>query len=189
MKRHDEETRRERIQYAEKLLQRLKAGPKQLESAYKLSTILAEQEQQRRERTEQKQLEWQKNAIEGQNLIEQATEWIENQKEHIRNYRKRCAEYKNLLQNDIKERENQKLMANQQLNQMEEKELKTNMKQMQVVLDKEHKITTDRRMDRQKADYLSKHNMQQRRQRNANQIFQSIYLLNLTLSNNFYSFI
>lgn len=57
MKRHDEETRRERIQYAEKLLQRLKAGPKQLESAYKLSTILAEQEQQRRERTEQKQLE------------------------------------------------------------------------------------------------------------------------------------
>lgn len=80
-------------------------------------------------------------------------------------------------------------MANQQLNQMEEKELKTNMKQMQVVLDKEHKITTDRRMDRQKADYLSKYNMQQRRQRNANQIFQSIYLLNLTLSNNFYSFI
>lgn len=57
MKRHDEETRRERIQYAEKLLQRLKAGPKQLESAYKLSTILDEQEHQRRERAKQKQLE------------------------------------------------------------------------------------------------------------------------------------
>lgn len=44
VKRHDEETRRERIQYAEKLLQHLKAGPKQLESAYKLSTILGEKE-------------------------------------------------------------------------------------------------------------------------------------------------
>lgn len=56
MKRHDEETRRERIEYAEKLLQHLKSGPKQLESAYKLAQILREQEQQRNERNEQKQL-------------------------------------------------------------------------------------------------------------------------------------
>lgn len=57
VKRHDEETRRERIEYAEKLLQRLKAGPKQLESAYKLSQILNEQEQQRCERQKQKELQ------------------------------------------------------------------------------------------------------------------------------------
>lgn len=57
MKRHDEDTRRERIEYAEKLLQRLKAGPKQLESAYKLSQILNEQEQQRHERNRQRQLQ------------------------------------------------------------------------------------------------------------------------------------
>lgn len=57
VKRHDEETRRARIQYAEKLLQRLKAGPKQLDSAYKLCTILGEQERQRHERHEQEQLE------------------------------------------------------------------------------------------------------------------------------------
>lgn len=57
MKRHDEETRRERIHFAEKLLQHSKAGPKQLESAYKLSSILGEQERQRRARAEQKQLE------------------------------------------------------------------------------------------------------------------------------------
>lgn len=57
VRRHDEETRRERIEYAEKLLQRLKAGPKQLEAAYKLSQILAEQEQQRHERHKQKELQ------------------------------------------------------------------------------------------------------------------------------------
>lgn len=57
VKRHDEETRRERIEYAEKLLQRLKTGPKQLESAYKLSNILGEQEKQRHDRIRQKQLE------------------------------------------------------------------------------------------------------------------------------------
>lgn len=57
VKQHDEETRRERIEYAEKLLQRLKAGPKQLESAYKLSHILSEQERQRCERHKQKELQ------------------------------------------------------------------------------------------------------------------------------------
>ncbi|XP_031627709.1 trichohyalin-like [Contarinia nasturtii] len=146
VKRHDEETRRERIEYAEKLLQRLKAGPKQLESAYKLSLILNEQEQQRR-----------------QQLIEQAVEWIENQKEHIRNYRKRCAQYKESLQNDIKEREKMKHNANQRLAQLEEKELQTNTKQTQEVLEKEHKNVTDRRLDRQNADYLSQYNLKQRR--------------------------
>lgn len=147
-------------------MQRLKAGPKQLESAYKLSTILDEQEHQRRERAKQKQLEWQKDSIEGQKLIEQATEWIEQQKNYIRNYRRRCAEYKNLLQNDIKERENHKHLIDQQYTEMEVKELETNLKQMQEVLDKERKITSDRRMDRKNADYLSKYNLQQRRQRN-----------------------
>lgn len=57
VRKHDEETRRERIEYAERLLQRLKAGPKQLESAFKLSHILSEQEQQRHERCERKQME------------------------------------------------------------------------------------------------------------------------------------
>lgn len=51
---------------------------------------------------------------------------------------------------------------------MEVKELETNLKQMQEVLDKERKITSDRRMDRKNADYLSKYNLQQRRQRNVN---------------------
>lgn len=164
--RHDEETRHERIEYAEKLLQRLKTGPKQLESAYKLSNILGEQEKQRHERVKQKQLKWQKDLIEGQNLIEQAVEWIEQQKEHIRNYRKRCAQYKGILQNDIKEREQQKHKTNQWLSEIEEKEAQTNAKQMHKVLEKEQKNVTDRRVDRQNADYLSKYNIQQRRQRN-----------------------
>lgn len=90
------------------------------------------------------------------------------QKDHIRNYRKRCAEYKNLLQNDIKDRENRKHMVNQQLAEMEVKELETNLKQMQSVLEKERQITSDRRIDRQNADYLSKYNIQQRRQRKFN---------------------
>lgn len=166
VKRHDEETRRERIEYAEKLLQRLKTGPKQLESAYKLSNILNEQEKQRHERARQKQLEWQKDLIEGQNRIEQAVEWIEQQKEHMRNYRKRCAQYKGMLQNDIKEREQRKQNVNQRLNEIEEKEAQKNAKQMQEVLEKEQKNATDRRVDRQNADYLSKYNIQQRRQRN-----------------------
>lgn len=70
------------------------------------------------------------------------------------------------MQNDIKERENHKHQIDQQFAEMEVKELETNFKQMQEVLDKERKITTDRRMDRKNADYLSKYNIQQRRQRN-----------------------
>lgn len=98
-------------------------------------------------------------------MIQQAIEWVEQQKDHIRNYRKRCAQYKNILQNDIKERENQKRTTNQRLAKVEEQESITNTKQTQNVLDKEQKFATDRRIDRQKADYLSKYNMQQRRQR------------------------
>lgn len=104
--------------------------------------------------------------IEGQKQMEQAVEWIENQKEHIRNYRKRCAQYKGILQMDIKEREKQKHETNQRLNEIEEKELQTNTKQMEEVIKKEQKNVTDRRVDRQNADYLSKYNIQQRRQRN-----------------------
>lgn len=166
MKRHDEETRRARIQYAEKLLQRLKAGPKQLDSAYKLCIILGEQERQRRERHEQEQLEWHKKMIEGQKLIEQATEWIENQKQHIRDYRKRCAEYKTMLENDIKERETRKHAINQRATELEEKELKTNRDQMEKILSKEEQNVNERRLDRQRADTLSMQNVLQKRQSN-----------------------
>lgn len=57
MKKLDEETRRERIEYAERMLQRLKTGPRQLESAYKLSNILNLQAEQRQTKAEQKKLE------------------------------------------------------------------------------------------------------------------------------------
>lgn len=102
--------------------------------------------------------------VEGQQIIEQAVAWIENQKDHIRNYRKRCAEYKQMLLNDIKEKQKQQHEENQRLAKLEEVEVKTNTKQMQEVLEKEQKNEIDRRVDRQNADYLSKHNIQQRRQ-------------------------
>lgn len=69
-----------------------------------------------------------------------------------------------MLQNDIKEREKQKLEANQQLAEMEEKQLQENTKQTQEVLEKERKNANERRINRQNADYFSKHNVQQRRQ-------------------------
>lgn len=57
MKQHDEQYRRERIEYAERLLERLKSGPQRLTSAYKLSRILSEQEAQRHERQRADQIE------------------------------------------------------------------------------------------------------------------------------------
>lgn len=56
-KKLDEETRRQRIERAEQMLQRLKEGPQQLESAYRLSNFLTSQKQQRQDRCEQKKLE------------------------------------------------------------------------------------------------------------------------------------
>lgn len=66
---------------------------------------------------------------------------------------------------DIKERENQKRMINHRMTENEAKELQVNMQQTKEVLNKEQKLVTDRRMDRQRADYLSKCNQQQQRQR------------------------
>lgn len=59
---------------------------------------------------------------------------------------------------------------------MEEKELQTNTKQMLNVLDKEQKNATEQRIDRKNSDYLSKQNIQQRRQSKVliNQFFFSI---------------
>lgn len=54
---HDEDYRRERIEYAERLLERLKSGPQRLTSAFKLSRILGEQEAQRHERQRSVHLE------------------------------------------------------------------------------------------------------------------------------------
>lgn len=178
VKRHDEETRRERIQYAEKMLQCLKTGPKQLESAYKLSNILAEQQQQRHAKCKQKQLDWHRDKIEGQQLTEQAVEWVENQKEHIRNYRRRCAQYKSYLQHEVKERERQAHEAHQRMAEMEEKELAKNGEQMQEVLQREEKNAIDRRVDRKNADFLSKYNIQQQRQSNSKYIhFLNLWIL------------
>lgn len=141
---------------------------------------MGEQERQRRERHEQEQLEWHKKTIEGQKLIEQATEWIENQKQHIRDYRKRCAEYKTVLENDIKEREIQKHAINQWSTELREKELKTNRDQMEKILNKEQQHVSDRRLDRKKADSLSMQNVQQKRQSNVLQI-KSIFHQIITL--------
>lgn len=57
VQKHDEEYRRDRIEYAERLLERLKSGPQRLTSAFKLSRILSEQEAQRHERQHADQLE------------------------------------------------------------------------------------------------------------------------------------
>lgn len=102
--------------------------------------------------------------IEGQQLIEQATEWIENQKQHIRDYRKRCAEYKCTLDREIKERQAQKHAIDRWATELEAKETKTNRDQMQKILNSEQKHMIDRRMDRQRADLLSRQNVQQKRQ-------------------------
>lgn len=104
--------------------------------------------------------------IEGQQLIEQATEWIENQKQHIRDYRKRCAEYKTMLENDIKERVTRKHTINQRATELEKRELKTNRDQTEKILSKEQQHINERRLDRQKADLLSMQNVLQKRQSN-----------------------
>lgn len=82
-----------------------------------------------------------------------------------------------MLQNDIKEREKQKTETNQRLAELEEKEVEKNSKQLHGILEKEQKNATDRRIDRQNADFLSKYNIQQRRQSN------HFDQLNLTHSN------
>lgn len=69
-----------------------------------------------------------------------------------------------MLQHDIKEHEKKKHEMNQQLVNLEEIEFNKNAQQMEKVLKKEQKNATERRIDRQNADHLSKHNMQQRRQ-------------------------
>lgn len=117
-------------------------------------------------------------------MIEQAVEWVENQKDHIRNYRKRCAQYKGMLKNDIKEKEKQRTETSQRLADLEEKEVQKNAKQMHKVLEKEQKIATDRRIDRQNADFLSKYNIQQRRQ--SNHFDQSLNSLNIHSLNLFH---
>lgn len=104
--------------------------------------------------------------IEGQKLIEQATEWIENQKQHIRDYRKRCAEYKTMLESDMKEREIRKHAINQRATELEGKELKTNRDQTEKILSKEEQNVNERRLDRQRADSLSMQNVLQKRQSN-----------------------
>lgn len=164
MKKHDDENRRERILYAENLLKRLKAGPKQLESAYMLSNILHEQRLQREEKLRQQAIERQNRLFEGRKLIEQAARWIDDQKEQIRNYHGRCAEYKKILQHDIEEKEKNKQKLMRRLLDLEKVECEANLKQMQEVYEKEQKLSMDRKMARKKADSVAKSNAIQKLQ-------------------------
>lgn len=102
--------------------------------------------------------------IEGQQITQQAIQWIENQQEQMHNRRKHSFEYKQLLQNVITEKQKQKQEINKKLAELEKMEMEENLKQMHEVLSKEHKNDSQRRINRQKADNLSKFNSQQKRE-------------------------
>lgn len=91
---------------------------------------------------------------------------MKNQQEQIRNYRRRCSEYNALIRNDIKEKEQKKQQIDRKLEDLEKCEMEKNLKQMQAVLKKETENETERKLDRQKADFLSKLNQQQMHNRN-----------------------
>lgn len=102
--------------------------------------------------------------IEGQQITQQAIQWIQNQQEQMHNRRKHGFEYKRLLQNAIGEKKKQKQEINKKQAELEKMEMEENMKQMQEVLSKEHKNESQRRINRQKADNISKFNCQQKRE-------------------------
>lgn len=162
MNRLDEETRRERIEYAERMLQRLKTGPKQLESAYKLSNILSLQAEQRQVRAEQKKLEWQKRQDEDKQFLKQSIQWIEDQKHQIINIRKRSNEFNELSRKDAENQREQRKDLKQIRTEIEKMEIEKKTKQMENVLKNESEIETERKLNRQNADYLSMFNQQEK---------------------------
>lgn len=141
----DEKTRKEQIAYAEQLLKRLQAGPKQLEGAFAFSKILHEQQMQREARRARESAERERTLREAQMIRMQAQQWIEDQVEQMRRYRERCAAYKRHVCEDIEARTRAKASAAQLLAEVEQRERDASERQLNERLAKERETSQQRR--------------------------------------------
>lgn len=89
-------------------------------------------------------------------------QWIEDQKQQIINNRKRSNEFNELSRKDAEKQREQRKDLKQIRTEMEKMEIEKKTKQMENVLKNETDIETERKLNRQNADYLSMLNQQEK---------------------------
>lgn len=114
--------RKQQIEHAEQLVKVSQPGPRRLNTAFKLSQILHEQRLQREARTEEERCGREASIRDGQKLIAQAHQFIAEQQQQIVDYRKRCAEYRHVLSDEIANQRQRKLQLTQALDALAELE-------------------------------------------------------------------
>lgn len=89
-------------------------------------------------------------------------QWIEDQKQQIINNRKQSNQFNELSRKDAEKQREQRQNLKGIRTEMEKMEIEKNAKQMENVLKKETEIETERKLNRQNADFLSMFNQQEK---------------------------
>lgn len=140
---NDEKIRQEKIAYAQSIVNRLKSGPRELQSAAILSEVLKEQHEQRKIIANSRKLSNEEHLNEGRKIVAQAHQWIEAQAQKDKKYKQFIGDYKkevleNIHQNQ-KTRENdakQELEFIQKQREAADKEIKEQIERERAALDK-----------------------------------------------------
>lgn len=162
MKETDRNNRKELIEYAESLMQRLKAGPQQLENAFALTEVIEQQRLQREARAEAYEREQTSYMADGMKQMEQAQQWIQDQVEQVRNRTARCQEYKKTLVDDIRVRETQRQNENKHLVDEEKAEIDAQTKQQHELMAKEKSAMQQKKEQLRKNSFDSFRSVRQR---------------------------
>lgn len=135
--------RQEIIQKAEKLIEKNKPGPRQLESAALLSEVLKERDLQIQFRTHQKQRQKEQDKRISEQILRQAKQWVEKTLQRQIEDKKRNDSYKKEVQNFVKEQiSNRTEMRKLEINQ---ERLLNDLASNQTVLQNEQNKLFERR--------------------------------------------
>lgn len=89
-------------------------------------------------------------------------QWIEDQKQQIINNRKRSNEFNELSRRDAENQRGQRNDLKRIRAELERMEIEKSAKQMGNVLKKETELETERKLNRQNANFLSMFNQQEK---------------------------
>lgn len=167
MKETDRINRKELIEYAENMMQRLKAGPQELENAFALTEVIEQQQLQREARAEAYERDRMSYMADGMRQMQQAQQWIQEQVEQVKSRTARCQEYKKTLVDDIQEREKQRHDANKQLVDEEKAENDAQSQQLHEIIAKETSVMQRKKDQLRKNSFDSFRSIRQRQMKDA----------------------
>lgn len=162
---NDEKLRMDHVKKAHDLMNRFKEGPRQLESATILSEVLKGRDVQRSLNREMDTIAKGKHLQQGQEIIEQAYQWIEDQNRKMSEKKQQTDKFKRDLNNMVKENQKHQKEVNLKREELHKKKRDAADQELQEQIEREQAILQRKKELRRKNALEAMRMTEQRRLR------------------------